>query len=169
MGVDKALLLVDGIPMAVRVASVLADAGATQVLAVGGDVAALQAAGLDARPDPRQGDGPLAGLLEAFALATEPVAVVVACDLPWLGRGTIQAIVGTLLASQAAVAVARTGRREPLCAAWRVAAVREPVGAAFAAGERAVHAVLAGLAVVEVPVEAGDLRNVNRPEDLDVR
>jgi len=40
------------------------------------------------------------------------------------------------------------------------------LGDAFAAGERAVHRVLAGLTVVEVAVDPDALHNVNAPPDL---
>src|SRR4051794_41896178 len=79
MGTDKALLAVDGIPMARRVATALAAAAAAPILAIGGDLPALAALGLDARPDPRQGEGPLGGLVSAFEAL--PAADVVA------GRG----------------------------------------------------------------------------------
>ena len=66
MGRDKALVTVNGQALAVRVANVLAEAGATEVFCVGGDLVGLREQGLDARLDPRQGDGPLAGLISAL-------------------------------------------------------------------------------------------------------
>ncbi len=47
------------------------------------------------------------------------------------------------------------------------AAAAPRLAAAFAAGERAVHVALQELAVVEVDVAVGALRNVNTPADLD--
>jgi molybdopterin-guanine dinucleotide biosynthesis protein A len=63
------------------------------------------------------------------------------------------------------VFVGRTDRIEPLCALWRPTA-RVILGAAFAAGERAVHRAMADLEVIEVPMARGALINVNTPDDL---
>jgi len=46
MGMDKSLLLLDGLPLACRVASALLAGGATSVTAIGGDRASLKALGL---------------------------------------------------------------------------------------------------------------------------
>ena len=69
MGRDKALLLVEGVPMAQRVAEALRAAGATEVLAIGGDAPALTALGLHLRPDDRPGDGPLPATITALGAA----------------------------------------------------------------------------------------------------
>src|SRR5436305_1678226 len=79
-----------------RVATALRDAGARSVMAVGGDVAGLHALGLDARLDPRQGDGPLGGVVTALELAEDPVVVVLATDLAWLGPEVVGALVERL-------------------------------------------------------------------------
>jgi molybdopterin-guanine dinucleotide biosynthesis protein A len=93
MGRDKALLTVDGEPMARRVASALRAAGAVEVIAVGGDAAALAAAGLTVVPDdpalaggpPGDGrpwsPGPLVGITTALGALPTRVVMVVACDL----------------------------------------------------------------------------------------
>jgi molybdenum cofactor guanylyltransferase len=168
MGRDKALVEVDGVPMAVRVATALRDAGAAEVVCVGGDLDALRALGLVAEPDPRPGEGPLAGVLAAMEAAGQAVAavVVVACDLPWLPAAIPEALVGRVLASPAVeVVCARTDRPEPLCAAWRPSALGA-LRVAFDSGERAVHRAWAGLARGEVPVDPAGLRDVDAPEDL---
>ena len=82
MGTDKALLVVDGQPLAVIVADALRTAGADRVVAVGGDLDGLRALGLDAVPDLHAGEGPLGGILTALDATTEDVVVVLACDLP---------------------------------------------------------------------------------------
>jgi len=166
MGRDKALLDVEGEPLAVRAARVLRDAGAGAVMAIGGDGAALGALGLEWHADLYPGDGPLGGIITALKVASAgtDVVVVVATDLVALTPSTVKTVVAGLT-SEMDVALADSGRLEPLCGAWRRRA--EPVlAAAFAAGERAVHAALSGLVVVTVPVDATTLRNVNAPSDL---
>ncbi len=165
MGRDKALIEVDGSPMAVRVARVLAAAGAEPVLAIGGDGDALERLGMAWQPDRFPGEGPLGGLLTAFgALSGAALVAVAATDLPALTAPTVSALVGALADHD--VAVAMTDRPEPLCALWR-AEVCEPVLAgAFAAGERAVHLAMAPLDRILVAVAPGALRNINEPDDL---
>lgn len=170
-GRDKAVEPVDGVAMAARVAAALRAAGAADVVAVGGDVDRLGALGLTVWPDDAPGEGPLGGIVTALdraGAAGHAVAVVVPCDLPWLDAPTVAAVVAGLgAAPDAAVAMGVTERgREPLVAAWRVAAGAPVLAGAFAAGERAVHRALGPLAVVEVAVAATAVRNVNQEADL---
>jgi rhodanese-related sulfurtransferase/molybdopterin-guanine dinucleotide biosynthesis protein A len=81
MGTDKALLALDGAPMAVRVAAAMGDAGVAQVLALGGDVDRLRAVGLRAEPDAEPGAGPYAATLHALRLADHELVLVASCDL----------------------------------------------------------------------------------------
>ncbi len=167
MGRDKALVEIGGVPMIRRVADVLVANGCRPVVAIG---PADLAAGLEAVADEHPGQGPLGGILTALhAVAPRPV-LVVACDLPWLDTATVSAVLAATyeaVESEESVDVimAVAERREPLCAVWMPASIIA-VERAFAAGERAVHRVAAGLAVVEVLVGAHALINVNAPEDL---
>jgi molybdopterin-guanine dinucleotide biosynthesis protein A len=169
MGQDKAVLLVNGAPMAVTVAGVLEASGATRVVAVGGDAVALRALGLDVVPDPRQGDGPLAGISAALhAGAGFDAVAVLACDLIDASPAGVRQVVDALDAVPGAdVAVPVVGgQREPLHAVWRPAAVTV-VDRALDAGERAVHAVFDRLTTVEVlDLDPAWFRNVNSPQQL---
>jgi molybdopterin-guanine dinucleotide biosynthesis protein A len=167
MGRDKAFVTVAGVPMAQRVATTLRDAGAHSVMAVGGDLAHLRALGLDARPDPRQGDGPLGGLVTALELAVDPVVVVLATDLAWLRPPAVSALVERLVTDVAAdAAAAQSDRLEPLCAAWRVDPCLDELAAAHLAGVRSVRDAMDRLSVAEVHVDPDQLWNANHPEDL---
>lgn len=163
MGTDKAFVAVDGIAMVARVVAALREAGANEVLAVGGDEGRLLAHGLDrVVADTHPGAGPLGALVVALAAARSPLAVVVACDMPYLDAGSVRALVQALEQAPAAVAAVA----EPLCAAWRPARARAALAERFAAGERAVHRAIATLPHVGVEVSAWALHNVNRPSDL---
>jgi molybdenum cofactor guanylyltransferase len=165
MGRDKALLAFEGVPLALRVASALDQAGGAPVVAVGGDGAALAELGLTWVPDRHPGEGPLGGLLTALAvLAAHELVAVVATDLPDLSAAVVGRLVDAVGGHDAAVG--RTDRLEPLCAVWRSEAVLPVLSAAFEQGERAVHRALVGLDLVEVAVPERSLRNVNAPEDL---
>ncbi len=164
MGRDKALLSIDGVPMALVVAGVLRAAGCASVVAIGGDRDALAAVGLTVIADEFPGDGPLGGVITALAAHPEAAAVViVACDLPRLQPQSVRALLAGL--GDHEVAVAAAGRVQPVCAAWRPAAAVTLRGM-FDAGERRMVAALGALSQVTVPVAPQDLTNVNTLGDL---
>ena len=159
MGQDKATVVVDGVAMGARVVAALRDAGATDVLAVGG--AGIE--GIPLVPD-GEGSGPIAGIRGALTAAENDIIVVLACDMPDVSPVGIAAVVAGLASDpDALVAVPMVdGRPEPLHAAWRRTAAD-----GFPAGESAVHLVLAALRVVEVHgLDPAWVRNVNEPGDL---
>lgn len=169
MGRTKALVEIDGVPMARRVADALRDAGCDPVELIGGDPSELAPVGLPVVADERRGVGPLGGVATAlgrFADDAEFVAVV-SCDVPDLTVEVVTALIDAAAAADAPqpVAVARTDRLEPACAVWSVR-TRPVVLDALDRGERAVHRVLAGMDVIEVAVSRSALRNVNTPADL---
>ncbi len=161
MGIDKALIQIEGVAMARRVADVLAAAGCQRVVAVGGDRPAIGRLGLELVDDAFPGEGPLGGILTALAIGAP--AVVVACDLPRLQSVTVAALIAAIDGHHAAIAF--SVRAEPLCAVWTADAVTS-LRAKFDSGERAVHRAIDGLDIAWVPVAVADLRNVNTPGDL---
>jgi molybdopterin-guanine dinucleotide biosynthesis protein A len=170
MGRDKALIPLDGRSLAGRVADAIGAAGAAGVVAVGGDPSALADEGLTVIPDAEPGAGPLAGIVTALEHHDrDEIVFVGACDLVAPSSGAIVATVRALGAAPGAdVAVPVTGgRRQWMHAAWRRRAAM-PLGAAFAAGERAVHAAVAagGVRVVELAVAPAAVADADAPADL---
>src|SRR4051812_50173426 len=86
MGTHKALLVVDGEPMALRVAAALRAGGAERVVLVGAGPTVAEALGLDAVPDPWPGAGPRAGVSSGLSAGLDEkgngIAVVGASDQP---------------------------------------------------------------------------------------
>jgi molybdopterin-guanine dinucleotide biosynthesis protein A len=165
MGRTKALVHVDGTPMARRVADTLFAAGCGSVTLVGGDPTELAVLGLPVVSDRHPGAGPLGGVITAIESAPGDV-VVVACDLPYLTPDVVTSLVSAAKAHPTAdVVVARTNFVEPGCALWRRRAL-PVVAESFDAGERAVHHLLDRLRSVEVAVPEYPLRNINAPGDL---
>lgn len=160
MGTDKAVVTVGGVAMSRRVADAARRAGIVDVVQIGG------AAGeLEVIADRWPGAGPLGGVITALAWSPTPWVLVIACDLPHLDASTIGSLLGPA-GPGVDVVVGVTDRREPLCALWCVDRALEQLADAFAGGERAVHAVLGGLAVAEVAVDGRAVQNVNSPDDL---
>jgi molybdopterin-guanine dinucleotide biosynthesis protein A len=176
MGRTKALIEVDGVPMASRVAAALGSVGCATVVAAGGDAEELAPLGLDLVPDVVAGEGPLAGVLavlERFVAVDRsaeiwpdvpPDVFVVACDLPYLDPRDLRAMVEHRR-SGVDVVMARTEFLEPTCAIWSPTSLPH-LRAAFADGERALYRVVDGLVTIEVEIAADSLRNMNTPEDL---
>lgn len=153
MGSDKSLLVVDGSPMARRVADAALTAGAAEVLAVGGDAVALGALDLRVVPDDQPGGGPLPATSTALATAAHPVVLVLSCDLLRPSPSAMAALVATLEEAgsdvHAAVPVAG-GHEQWTHTAWRASAAavlddlrREGVSSLRRAAER--------LSLVRVP------------------
>ena len=174
MGTDKALIGVAGRPLAVRAAAALETAGAAEVFCVGGDAAALRAAGLVVVPDDRPGAGPLAAIVTALGSAAHPVVAVVACDLVAPDPTALAAVVAALDAhpvADAAVPLDAAGTPQPLHAAYRVS-VRPALERALAAGERSIRRALvaAQIAVLDVhELDPAALRDADVPADLPLR
>jgi molybdopterin-guanine dinucleotide biosynthesis protein A len=168
MGRDKALLTVDGVGMAVRVARVLAEAGAAEVRCIGGDADALGALGLTVVADEHPGEGPLGGLLTALGATQLPFVVAAPCDLVAPGSDVARAVLDALLGSpdaDAAIPVVG-GVRQPLDGAYRRSCL-SALRAVFDSGERSVKRALDALTVVEVTtVRAAALADADTPEDL---
>jgi molybdopterin-guanine dinucleotide biosynthesis protein A/rhodanese-related sulfurtransferase len=166
LGRDKATLAVGGVPLASRAFDALKQAGAGEVLSVGGNRAALTALGFDARADDHPGEGPLGGVLTGLRLARHPVAVVLACDLPYVDQAGVLQVLTALTDDVDAAVPELEGRLDPLHAAYRTAG-RPALSQAFAHGERAVHRALARLRVARVAVDRPLwLTNINTLRDL---
>lgn len=169
MGQDKASLLVDGRAMAVRVAEALREAGAGEVVAVGGDAAALAALGLVVVPDDEPGQGPFPATLTALRRCTADVVVVLSCDLVTPDRGAIRSLVAHLLdAPPDLLGAVPVADDEPQWthAAWRRTAL-EALEAARRQGVRSLKRAAADLPlalVAGLPRDA--FADADEPRDL---
>jgi molybdopterin-guanine dinucleotide biosynthesis protein A len=169
MGRDKATLLVDGTPMAGRVAAALREAGAAEVFAVGGDADALESIGLSIVADDEPGEGPFPATLTALRHASSGVVVVLSCDL----LAPSATAIGTLVDRAQAAAPDRLGavpvvdgHEQWTHMAWR----REALDALEEARRRGVGSLrraCADLPLVHVPdLPPTDLADADQPGDL---
>lgn len=165
MGADKAFVTVRGEPLVLRSAWALRGAGASEVLAIGGDLERLARYGLRARPDAHPGEGPLGGIITALELARRDVVVVLACDLPRARAGAVFELLDALH-DDTDVVMPRTDRLHPLFAAYR-RRVLDHLQREFDGGERAPHRAVEGLAVTQVRLkDEAPLLDVDTPGDL---
>jgi molybdopterin-guanine dinucleotide biosynthesis protein A len=164
MGVDKASFEVDGVAMAQRVAQAALDAGANEILLIGGTQAKAKKLTGTWKKDLYPGQGPLGGVITAMKSANNDAVVVVSCDMPFLTGSVITSLVNGLQDAQATVG--RTDRLNWLCAAWLKSECLNTLQSVWKRDERAVHRAAVLLDVVEVPVPAMAVRNINEPADL---
>jgi molybdopterin-guanine dinucleotide biosynthesis protein A len=173
MGRDKALILVDGTPLAAHVVAALSPFAAHVLLAgrplPGLDVPAIT----DQYPDA----GPLGGIASALAAVQTPLALVAACDMPSIRPALLALLLDAARADPAAAAVMcrSDGGLEPLLSAWRPALALAPLRAALDSGTRSLREAVAALphAAILPPARwrptdpPGDsFRNWNTPTDL---
>jgi molybdopterin-guanine dinucleotide biosynthesis protein A len=164
MGMDKATLEVDGVAMAERVSQAATSSGASEILLIGGTQ--KRAAGISGswKKDLYAGEGPLGGVITALKAASHDAVVVLSCDMPFITPSVIASLVPPLAEAQATVG--RTDRLNWLCSAWSKSECLPSLQSVWKRNERAVHRAAVLLDVVEVPVPAVAVRNINTPEDL---
>ena len=165
MGVDKALIDVEGEPLVSRVLRAL-DVLVPVVIVGGrqedfGDLDALWCADL------YPGEGPLGALISGMHQVRCDTVVAVACDLPHLTSNSVEVLVNQLVTSGGAVAVPLVaGRHQWHVAAWRrdQLAILED---AFLRGVRSLYRVAAELGVVSVVfADSNEFLDVDTPDDL---
>ena len=176
MGEDKCALGLGGRTLLQRAADALGE--------VAGELVVAAAAGREPPPprtalplrratDAIAGGGPLAGVLAGLEACSAPVAVVLACDLPFARPALLRLLAERARAGAPFVAPLHDGRPQPLCSAWRrdaLPALRERL----AAGERAAASMLGVPGAVLLPPDewraadpdAASFANVNTPADL---
>ena len=168
MGRDKALLPVGGTAMARRVADALAEAGAEEIVALGGDLEGLAELGLRAVADASPGDGPFPATIHALELATRPVVLVVSCDLVAPDPAAMRAVVDQLTArpdADGAVPLV-DGHLQWTHAAWRPTAA-PTLRAARDRGIGSLRRGTEGLTLVEVTgLPPAAVHDADVPEDL---
>lgn len=172
MGVDKALLRLDGQTLLERAVTVAAAVSAP-VFVVADRAHRYSIANATVVADERPGEGPLGGILAGLRAAGAGCHLVVACDMPHLSAPLLTHLLDLCSAETDAVVPRLAGRPEPLCAVYAAAAAAR-LRAQLDSGERAVHRSLEALRVRWVEEDEirrfdADLRSVenwNEPGDV---
>jgi molybdopterin-guanine dinucleotide biosynthesis protein A len=171
-GADKAALDVGGRPLLEHVLEAVGPL-ASQTLIVANDDRFNGDARLTVVRDREPHAGVLPALLAALDVATAPLMLLVACDMPFLSREVVRHLTD-LAAGHDVVMPYVDGIAQPMHAIYRVEPCRTAIQAALAAGRRRMIAFLDDvdtLAVDEAELRRIDpaLRtffNVNTPDDL---
>ncbi len=165
-GRDKALAEVGGVPFVALVHAALTAHAGEVLVATGAEPRAYPVAARVVL-DPAVDGGPLAGLAAGLAACSTPWLLSAAVDLPFLTPAALRSLLAVPTdGTDVVVAVDAGRRRQPTCALWRTRTVGPAVAEHLSHRRLALRDLLARLAVREVPVGGGALRNVNAPGDL---
>jgi molybdopterin-guanine dinucleotide biosynthesis protein A len=179
-GRDKLAEPVDGEPMLHRAIRALAPLCDEVLVSVPFDGPAPQTPSdvsvvlvRDQRPD----EGPLIGLWSTLRQVRAPLALVVAGDMPFLERGVLELLLTEAAAHPEASVVGLDDGKAvlPLPCALRPTILDE-LTRITAGGERRLRALVSEFPVVAVPLSSwirldpagGSMRDVDRPEDIDL-
>jgi molybdopterin-guanine dinucleotide biosynthesis protein A len=161
-GVDKAMLVLDGVSLLDRALTATAGAVTTTVV---GPVRTTYRQVNWTLEDPPSG-GPVAGLAAGLAHGDAPVVVVVSCDLPWITENEVTELVDGLGEHDGFGLRDSDGREQQLATAYRRTALAAAIKRVGDPRDKAVRSTLAGLDLVWTePTHAGD--DVDTWTDLD--
>lgn len=168
MGQDKAAIQFHGKPQLIRAFELLSAVCARTFVSVRPDQRdEPMRATLPQIVDLQPGIGPIAGISAALALHPNIAWLVLACDLPFLSRDTLDHLVKHRDASRIATAYRSTydGLPEPLCAIWEPASFAT-IRTWVASGKECPRKLLINCdtALLEQP-DAHALDNVNTPQE----
>jgi molybdopterin-guanine dinucleotide biosynthesis protein A len=172
-GCDKGMLRAPGDAevLAERLLRLGAELGLSCTV-VGGEPGYGARFGVPQLADEPAGAGPLGGLRALLAHARCEHVVMLACDMPYVGRALLQRLIETPASQNAAVLTAREpsrGKWQPFFARYRVASSLPAVDAALASGVLSFQTLFRTLEVQELvlsPAEHAELRDWDEPADL---
>lgn len=119
MGQDKALLPFLGKPLIVRIVERLSPL-ADEMVVITNRPEAYRFLGVPLYTDVMPGRGALGGLLTGLQVAKQPLVAVVACDMPFVNRHLLAAMVDRLLSQELDAVIPLTDQgMEPLHAVYR--------------------------------------------------
>ncbi|MFD3404793.1 molybdenum cofactor guanylyltransferase [Kribbella sp. NPDC058693] len=161
-GVDKAMLVLDGMTLLDRVLT--ATAGAANTTVVGPVRTTYREVGWTVE-DPPAG-GPVAGLAAGLQRGAAPIVVVVSCDLPWLTAADVTTLVDGLAEADGHGLRDSSGQEQQLATAYRRTALTDAIQRVGDPRDKSVRRTLAGLDLTWTePTRSGD--DVDTWADLD--
>jgi molybdopterin-guanine dinucleotide biosynthesis protein A len=167
-GADKASLEVGGATLLDRALAAVSGASAVVVVGPQQQQASPASARVVFLREEPAGSGPAAALLAGLAGVRRDVVVALAVDMPF-AAAVVPRLVRSLAANpgcDAAVARDESGRRQPLLAAYRTAALRaRTVDGPW--DHRSVRDLVGPLTVIEVEAGADETLDCDEPADLD--
>jgi molybdenum cofactor guanylyltransferase len=136
MGVNKALMPFNGLPLILRVLERVGSLS-DDIFITSNDTEQFTSIKIPVYPDVQPGMGALGGLITAFHHARYDAIAVLACDMPFIQPDLLKAEYDLLLKDGSDIVIPRTIKGlEPLHAVYRVSACLPPAKAALNAGKK---------------------------------
>lgn len=161
-GVDKALVVLDGVTFLDRVLQAVHSAVSTVV--VGPERTTYREVEWTQEDPP--GSGPVAGLAAGLNKGSAPVVVVLSCDLPWVTAADVTQLVDSLKDHDGSGLRDSDGRDQWLAAAYRRSSLDQALERLGDPRDKSVRRLMADLDLVwSEPTRSGD--DVDTWADLD--
>ena len=172
-GSNKSLALVGSEPMAKIVANNLRSAFGGTAQLIGADRQTSLELGLDTFIGSREGNGPLAAIIDAMESTTSTFQAFAPNDTPFFTAHNFAALLAKLEDSKADVVVATdatdASQAHWLLSVWRKESCLPKLLIAYERGVRSVHGAVNDLHIASVSFDANLVRNVNAVSDLSDR
>jgi molybdopterin-guanine dinucleotide biosynthesis protein A len=169
-GMNKSLALVGDQYMALVVANNLRSAFGGTAQLIGADEHTCSALGLETVIGTREGNGPLAAIIDAMESTTSTFQAFAPNDTPFFTAHNYAALLAKLKDSKADVVVATdtadASRAHWLLSVWRKSSCMPTLTKEFERGMRSVHGAVTDLQVARVAFDAAAVRNINTVSDL---
>lgn len=174
MGSNKAVLLLDGLPLFERAAMLLDQiCGRVAIVGTIPDSITLR----HVIPDvPSERRGSIVGLLAALNASRSELTAILSCDMPLMSVDALEMIAAKAAAGSEhdAFMFSDNGRVEPLCAIYRTGSARQAAASMFASGDWKLQHLASALNATTIDVSAAKalsrpidiFLNVNTPEDF---
>ena len=172
MGRNKALVPVGGVPLIQRVIRAVQPL-VGEVLLIANDAETYTWLGLPCVPDQEPGYGPLMGLYSGLSACRGEVALLLACDMPFVNPDLLHYMTSQALGYDVVIPKTADGLH-PLHAIYRRSTCLPAIAASLAAGQRrmiAFHGRVRVRIIDEAELRSWDpegiaLMNVNTPAEL---
>ena len=169
-GTNKSLALVGDQYMALVVANNLQSAFGSTAQLIGADENTCSALGLESVIGTREGNGPLAAIIDAMESTTSTFQAFAPNDTPFFTAHNYAALSAKLEDSKADVVVATDATDASqvhwLLSIWRKSSCMPILTKEFERGVRSVHGAVTDLQVAMVSFEDAAVRNINTVSDL---
>lgn len=165
MGTPKGEMNFLGRPLIERSINALNEAGASEVLIVGGKPFVEESKGLRFVEDVHPGEGPLGGLITGLQNARMSQAMVLSNDLMSIDGSTIRKILEYSPMADLTIPIA-SEVPQVLTALWKVSCLKI-LESAFKSGSRSLKSILSDLDVAEISgLDSAKFVNANTQSDI---
>ena len=169
-GANKSLALVGSQPMALVVANNLQTAFGSAARLVGSDAQTCSQIGLDSIFGTREGNGPLAAIIDAMEICAASLVAFAPNDTPFFSADNFSALLAKIEQSGSDAVVVVDDLDPPqthwLLSIWHVDRCLTTLRNEYDRGVRSIHGAVSGLQIATIMCGAASVRNINTVSDM---